>query len=258
MNDKNEWKAAHDELLAEARTRNGEPPAFDEVLALMAGQLPEQEAARLRERLLAYPELMQIMVASAPEGAAQPGDDDFVSDAEMSRRWASLHARISAKSAGADAVVHRIRVWRRASLGLAAALILAVGGLFAEASSNARLKHELREPHVLGEEQLLTPDRHRGGSDVATIAAADGEWYVLSVSVIDATSNAFRLQIVDAKTAAILWRSPQLRRRESDTFTIQVPRGLLKPGGKYQVIVYAGEGTAEEKLETYTFVATGM
>jgi hypothetical protein len=253
MTDKNEWKAAHDELLADARTRTGEPPAFDEVLALMNGQLPEQEAQRVRERLLAYPELMQIMVASAPEGTARPGDDDFIPDAEMSRRWAALQKR----TVGKAPVVRSVINWRRAALGLAAALVLAMGGLLAEASSYARLKHELREPHVLGEEQLLTPDRHRGGSDVATIAAADGEWYVLSVSLIDATANAFRLTIVDAGTGSMLWRSPPLRRRESDTFTIQVPRALLRAGGKYQVIVYAGEGAAEERLETYTFVATG-
>ena len=40
MTEKNEWKAAHDELQAEARNQAGEPPTFEEVLALMRGQLP--------------------------------------------------------------------------------------------------------------------------------------------------------------------------------------------------------------------------
>ena len=134
----------------------------------------------------------------------------------------------------------------------------AVGGLLAQAALHAKVERGFREPRVVGEEQLLTPDRHRGGGETATIAAADGEWYVLSVSLIDAQSSAFRLQIVDVKTGAVLWRSSTLRRRENDTFTIQVPRSLLKAGGKYRVVVYAVEGATEEQLESYTFVATSL
>ena len=254
MTEKNEWKAAHDELLSEARSQAEEPPTFDEVLALMHGQLPEDDAERVRKLLVVYPELAQAVVAPVPEGVARPQDADFVSDAEMARRWSSLQGRIG--KGGTVTVIRRIRMWQRASLALAAALVLAVGGLLAQAALHAKVERGFREPRVVGEEQLLTPDRHRGGGETATIAAADGEWYVLSVSLIDAQSSAFRLQIVDTKTSAVLWRSSTLRRRENDTFMVQVPRSLLKAGGKYQVVVYSVEGATEERLESYSFVAT--
>ena len=51
MTTKTEWQAVNQALMADDRRRVGEPPAAEEALAYMRGELSEEEAVRVRERL---------------------------------------------------------------------------------------------------------------------------------------------------------------------------------------------------------------
>src|SRR5207302_11169100 len=92
MTTKSELSAANRELMAEERLSIGEPPTAGEVLAYMRGELTADEKVRIRERLIAYPELVRTLTAPFPEGA-EPDHPDYLSDHEFARHWSALQKR---------------------------------------------------------------------------------------------------------------------------------------------------------------------
>jgi len=240
----------------EDRRRLGEPPTAEELLAYRRGELSVAEEARVRELLVCYPELARALTVPFPVEGAAPGDPDFLTDAEFATHWASLQKRVHDE----DAVATRpeearvLQFWRRASTALAAALLLAFGGLLWQAQSRARLAKELGDPRVTSEEQLLLPDGQRGGGDGSLTLAAEGDSFLLIAPLVGGSQfPRYRLEIVDLSTTPprALWSSTALHRRFNDTFAILVPRPFLKPG-RYQIVLSGVDGAHEERLATYT------
>src|SRR5229473_3644267 len=58
---KSEWQMVHHSMMAEERGHGGEPPASEEVFAYMRGELSPEDEARLRERLVNYPDLVRTL-----------------------------------------------------------------------------------------------------------------------------------------------------------------------------------------------------
>ncbi len=137
---------------------------------------------------------------------------------------------------------------------MAAALVLAFGGLLWQMRSTSRLAKELGEPRVASEEQLLLPDGRRGSGDGMATLSAEGDSYLLVIPLIGGAQFAHdRLQIVDLDTnpQRTLWSSPPLQPRANDTFAILVPRAFLRPG-RYQVVLFGVDGAREERLAGYS------
>src|SRR3954447_15685824 len=92
MTTKSEFSAANRDLVSENRATNGEPPTAEEVLAYTRGELTPEEEARIRERLIAYPDLVRTLTTPFPE-PAEPGHPDYLSDHEFARHWKALQKR---------------------------------------------------------------------------------------------------------------------------------------------------------------------
>lgn len=251
---KSELQIIHERLVAERRRRVGPPPTDDELLAYVDGTLSAEDAARIRESLIAYPELARAIATPFPADDAHPGDTDYVSDEEIGRRWAELQTRL-----GHDPIPMQppINTWRRASMALAAMLLVAVAGMIWQTVS---LKQARSAPHVASDEQLLVPDGQRGASEVHATLTARGDWFFLLAPMINPPDfPAYRIDIIDigSSTPRRLWSSPALRRPANDTFAIAVPRGFFKPG-EYQVIAYGVNRSRQERLMSYSLhVAAG-
>lgn len=238
-----DWKAVHEDWIAAERKRVGEPPTAAEVLAYTRGELSGEDEARVRERLVCYPHLVRTLTTPFPEDDVQPGHPEFLSEHELARHWTALQKRIHSPSTGPGVLTF----WRAAA-AVAATLALLLGGLLWDATSR------LNQPRVTAEEVLLLPDGQRGGTPGTATLSTDGEPFLLVVPLIaEPESDQFRLEIVRATPdGEVLWRSGTLRRRATDTFTIEIPRAKLEPG-RYRVVVYALSGAREERLAGYSF-----
>lgn len=89
-----DWSHLLTQLQQEDRERLGDPPTYEEAEALLAGELPAEEAERVRRLLIAYPDLIRAVVNEFPEGDAKPGDPGYVSGEEVARRFSKLLAAI--------------------------------------------------------------------------------------------------------------------------------------------------------------------
>jgi hypothetical protein len=225
--------------MAEERERLGEPPTAEEVLAYTRGELPAHEAARVCERLVAYPDLVRTLTAEFPADAATPGDPDYMSDDEFAKHWASMQKRLPRKEGG-----RVVQFWPVIS-AIAATLAIVFGALFLQQRA------ELMRPRVAWDQQDLRPDGSRGFNDNAVTLQAQGESFLLVLRPpATPVFDSYRLEIVSSNPERSLWKSEKLPWRVDD-IPILVRRSFFKPG-KYQVILYGESGGQEERVNTYS------
>jgi hypothetical protein len=239
-----DWQAVHDQLMADERGRLGDPPTAEELLAYTRGELPAEEEARVRHRLVLYPDLVRTLTEPFPIEGAEPGDSDYLSDEEFSRHWASMQRRMSRKQPVSGARV--LQFWRVAA-ALAAGLAIVFGTLLWQSFER------LSAPRLIGGEQVLLPEGHRGaGDELATPLTAAGDNVALVLTLLDARSfDRYRFEILRRGDSRPIW-SAELQRPDetSQSFAIVVPRRFLKPG-TYQIVVYGATGNREERLAGY-------
>ena len=238
MTTKSELSAANRELMAEERLSIGEPPTAGEVLAYMRGELTPDEKVRIRERLIAYPELVRTLTAPFPEGA-EPDHPDYLSDHEFARHWNALQKRRRRPDRG-------LQFWR-AFGAIAAALAVVFGALLWRAQT------ALKQPQAVWEQQELYPDGRRGVEGQPAALTRNGESYLLMPILLGADSTAERLraEIIAADHPRTVWSSKPVARTPNGSFVILVPRDSLKPG-TYRLVVYGITGERQEPLNSYT------
>jgi hypothetical protein len=239
MTTKSEFAAANRDLMAEDRLSIGEPPSAEEVLAYSRGELTLDAEARIRERLIAYPELVRTLTAPFPEGA-EPDHPDYLSDHEFARHWKALQKRRQPRVRGLQ--------FSHAFGAIAAALAVVFGMLLWRAET------KLKKPQAVWEQQDLYPDGRRGVEGAPKTLTANGESYLLVPALgSEVTADELRADIVDAANPSrTVWSGDAVRRTSSGSFVILVPRDSLKPG-TYRLMVYGVTGEREEPLNSYTF-----
>ena len=240
---KSELQAMYGQVQSERR-KHLTPPTNEELFAFMRGELAPEVEARVREQLIAYPELVRAMTEPFPEDDARPGQEGFLSEAELAAQWNALQKRIHR-----DASTPNVRFWRRTSAALAAALVVAFGGLLWQ---SARVRQEALAPRVAVDGQQLLPDGERGPAQAVTLLAR-GDTFVLYTSLINPPNfAAYRLDLVrEGAPAQPLWSSAPLPRPANDTFQVIVPAAFLAPG-RYQLLVFGVSGARQERLATYS------
>jgi hypothetical protein len=243
MTTKSEFAAANRDLMADDRLSLGEPPSAEEVLAYSRGELTPDAEARIRERLIAYPELLRTLTTPFPEGA-EPGHPDYLSDHEFARHWKVLQKRRQRPLRGLQ--------FSHAFGAIAAALAVVFGMLLWRAET------KLKKPQAVWEQQQLYPDGRRGVEGVPKTLTANGESYLLVPALgSDLTAEKLRAEIVDAANPSrTLWSSDAVPRTPDSSFVILVPRDSLK-AGTYTLVVYGITGARQEPLSSFTFRVSG-
>lgn len=230
MTTKSEWEQANRELLAQLRAKLGDPPTAEEMLAYSRGELSEEQAARVRELLVAYPDLARAYTEPFPD-APQPGDADYLSDEEVAASWEALKQRRAAANAPSRA---RILSFRSMPTAIAAVLALVFAGLFAQAEMRARrYQEELSRPLVVGDEVKLSPSTPtRGGEEPPKTVETDGGAYRFAprLSGVREFYGHYRIEIVDRADQRVMWSDTTAKRRRDDSFDLIVPRRFLPPG----------------------------
>jgi hypothetical protein len=234
-----ELQAIHSQILAERRDRLGPPPTNDELLAFMRGELPPREEARVRELLIAYPELARAVSEPFPDDDANPGEDGYLSEAELSAHWNSLQ-----KSIHGDPVRRRVRVWQWTSAALAAALMVVFVGLVRE-------RQAALAPQVSLDAKLLVPDGQRGPGDAFPAVSAEGDSFSVMASMVNPPAfPAYRIELADTDHH-VLWSSGALPRPANDTFNVTIRRALVAPGN-YRLLIFGVSGERQERLASYS------
>ena len=148
MTTKSDWEAVRHDMTGQRR-EPGEPPTVEEMLAHSRGELPEADAQRVQQYLDANPDMARALTQPFPEDDAKPGDADYLSEEELSRRWVALQKEI--RPAGS--------VWRfPAMTALAAAVALVFAGLYWYEVQQSRI------PSLVPIEQELDPYGRQRGS----------------------------------------------------------------------------------------------
>jgi hypothetical protein len=235
MMNRTEWQAVRDAMIADDRARLGPPPTAEELLAYERGELSAEEAERVRQLLLAYPELARAYAAPFPEDdAALPSD-------VVDRQWQRFRAGKDVESGG-----RVLQFWRAVS-AIAAAVAVIFGAMLWQKES------ESRRPHALPEAQVLSPDGSRGVEPPHLAITPSGESVVLTVSVIGTNDyERYRIELVRGDSQKPVWTSEPLRLPKSGSaFDLEIPSATLAPG-TYQIVVEGLRGTAREPVATYS------
>ncbi|HET7435788.1 MAG TPA: hypothetical protein VFN10_13850 [Thermoanaerobaculia bacterium] len=237
---KSDWETVRQAMIAEDRARLGDPPTVEELERYRRGELSDGEAERIRELLVAYPEIARAMTAPFPES------NGHLPAAESAGYWKALQARIAPKPLAPVIPLWKRPVWT----AVAAAIALVFAALYLRTASQLRQTSVTLAPRVVDGEQELRPDGRRGPGEEETVLTAAGDSYVLSVALAQPNEYPrFRITLVNADGVA-LWSATGAP-RENGTFVIDVPRAFL-PAGRYQLVEHGLAGARATRLATYT------
>jgi hypothetical protein len=261
MTNKSEWQEANRRLNEDGRRKLGDPPTAEEMLAYSRGELSDGEAERIRELLVAYPELARMYAAAVPE-APRPGDPDAVSEQVILAGWSALQPRLGSGSA---AVSGRERDLRAAQRGrfvfrqyvpttIAAAVALVFFGLYVQAESRARYhEREARRPIVLGGAQELEPGGMRGPGP--TLLRLNNDGYLLKLRLFRQVRHPhYRIELRDAD-GTVIWANNSAQPDEDDAFQIAFRPEFLRAGRRYELHVLGVDGENATPVETYDVAA---
>ncbi|HYH09532.1 MAG TPA: hypothetical protein VEK11_20965 [Thermoanaerobaculia bacterium] len=240
MNPKSNWHAVHEALVERRERMMADPPTAEELLAYRRGELAPEHEARIRELLVTYPALARAIAQTEPPEEPRPGEDDYIPEQEIDRRWKALRKRLRKNHREAGRVLQFFQI----STAVAASLALAFGVMLWKARS------ELGQPRVAWEEQLLMPDGRRGISDAMVTLRTHGESVLLVAPLLDPEQYPeYRLELTDS-AGDTLWTSA-VKRRHNDTFAILVPRSFLG-AGTYKILLYGVDGGQQVHLASYS------
>lgn len=235
---KSDWQAVHAQLLAERRSRLGDPPTVEEMLAYANGELSKDDEERVRALLVGYPELLRALHADFDEddsGEALP-------PAVVNRQWNAFRRNIARPETG------RVLQFWRATAAIAAVLAVTFGALLWRAQS------QLDEPGLMTPQTLyLEPEGGlRGGSDVPKTIEPTADLFLLNIPLRNEQHfDSYRIDIAAANARKPL-RSLEAQRPEDDLFTVVVRRAFL-PAGAYEAVVYGVDGAGTRQIARYPF-----
>lgn len=237
MANKSDWQEANRRLMAEQQKALGEPPTPEELLAYSRGELNESEEERIRDLLVAYPELARTYSARLPE-EPHPG----IADEEVAAGLHDVKQRL-----GISATPKR-RVWYNLPTTIAASLALIFFGLYVQAESRARGHARGDLPRILGAPQELDPDGNRGPA-AKTVLRKDGEAYLLKPHLINQVHYPhYSLELHSAN--GVVWTAYAAEAAQDDTFEIVIPHSFLR-AGDYQLRIVGIDGKTEHPVGSY-------
>ncbi len=233
MMNQSDWNAVRDSLIADDRAKLGEPPTVDELLAYERGELSQEDAERVQQLLVAYPELARAYATPFPAD-----DDAGLPAGVIDRQWNAFRA-------GSGSGARVLQFWRAAA-AIAATVAIVFGAMLWQT------RIELLRPQVLPEAAVLTPDGRRGLTEQPYTITPTGDSVLFVVSIVGSTDyETYRLELVRGPSHTLVWSSDPLRATPSSSFNVEIPSRAL-PAGTYQMIAYGLRGNAREEVATYT------
>lgn len=235
-----DWKAAHRDLVAEGRERAGEPPTAEEVQDLFDGKLAEADAERVRELLAYYPDMARAMTRPFPEDAAGALTDD-----EIAADLAKVRARIG--QTAADPVPLRRPWFFSRGFAIAAGVIVAI------ALAGIAFWRTPVEPRMVAT-KILYPDGDRGGTPAqAPVPLSTSVDYTLRPAFSSGERYMeYRIELLDlaSEPPRRVWTRERIEPQQDGTYPVELETRKLDPG-LYRLVLYGDNGTPV-RLAQYT------
>ncbi len=252
-----DWRATLEEILAERRRRFGEPPAEEDLIALRAGELADDDRRRLLEHAAVDPEVARELFAVLrfPEA-----DDDSpeADESGVGRRWRALRDRLETEGdlPAEEAPLPPVPLPRRpAWLPLAAMFLLGVTATLLVdrarrpsgpgAAGEARVNLPIVELLPVGDAAAV-----RGAERVTVAADAGGLVLTLAVPGLPPAPGRgpYSLELTrgDGTTAAVAGLAPGV----GGVFVLALPRQAWSDGlHQLRLIDVDGQPVARFELE---------
>lgn len=233
MMNRTEWRAVRNALIAYDQAHIGELPTVDELFAYERGELSEEAAARVRQLLVANPDLARAYAATFPA----EGTDMQSTPTELAENWAGIWRKL-----------YKSEHARRRLLSVAAAVVIGLL-LCATVIIDGLLRHAHTSPQIVASSQLVIPCCKRGPRDGpyydVTPLRFDGPNVLLElyrVSDFDARFNTFHVEIAKETSKGegdvVLWSADFTKPPEDDdTFKVLMQRPFLEPGAIYHISI---------------------
>lgn len=234
-----DWRSVDREVMADER-RKVEPPSNEELLAYSRGELSAEEEARVRERLIAYPELVRALAEPFPREGAEPGDPDYLSDEQFEADWAAMQRKMRGRSTEGGRIV---QFWRAVSaIAAVVAVILGLGWW--------RTLPRVVEPRLVADGEVVLPDGGRGAGTATTVHMR-GDSIVLTLPLMGSRRFADYRIAFERASGGRMWRSGIVHPSEDGNFAIVIHRRFAKRGD-YRFVVYGVTGEGEQQVATYS------
>ena len=244
MISKPEWQKAYRDSLEREQMRVGPPPTFEEVEALQRGDLPEDEADRVREQLSFYPELARAMAAVMPEV------EEELTPEELEADRVALLAKIRASPQPPLPFPER-RPYSRALAAAAAVIVLAaVGGIVLWLATRGEMRSQAT--------RILYADGHRGAGTQTPIQLSTAIDYLLKpVFRPELEYREYRLDLIEADAAPprVVWSHRGIHREPDGSYPVTLSTAKLSPG-RYELVLYGIDGGRSARLASYTLRVT--
>jgi hypothetical protein len=193
------------------------------------------------------PEMVRAMTQPFPEDDARPGDPDYLSEAELTKRWNALQQSIHGDRAAEPGRVVPFRQTSKAGwTAAAAAIALVFAGLFA--MTQWRLQKLTTQPQAV-ESVVLDTSQTRGAEEPPTVTCK-GQSLALIAPLVPDGYERFQIVLSEITQNAPRKWSATLQRGRGEALTVVVPCQYLHPS-LYEVAVYGRNGDRQERLETY-------
>jgi len=228
--ERSDWDKAYQLLIAEGRERLGGEPTPEEIMKLELGELSEQEAADLRERIALYPDLARMLAAPFPQ------DDQVAPVVKHPRSPLTTASHVVAVAAAAVAIVF--------------------GVLFFQTKRDRdRLAPLALQPQSSIENVNFPANVDRGPVNERRLSS-HADYFLMIPAVGDDVPSYpdYRVAILDVSgnEPRVVWTQTGIRRRSDNSFEILVPRSFFT-ARKYQIVIEGLDGAASRELARYTF-----
>lgn len=246
---KDDGHDAYRVFLAEGRKRLGPPPTPAQIDALTDGRLSEDEAARVRELLIYYPELTPFEMLNT---------SSILTDAEMAEDREQLRRRIFGEDAESPAKPD-VSVFPAPPRQFPRIAVAAVIGfvLIAIGVAATYLYRHSDFPYRNATAVILRPD----GQLAVTRGAAHQTPHQLSTDTVYRLRPLFRpeheyrrydLELFDRSRGSprSVWKRRNVERARDGSFPATLSTADLAPG-RYELVLY-GIGERSERLATYS------
>ncbi|HXA18710.1 MAG TPA: hypothetical protein VN380_17075 [Thermoanaerobaculia bacterium] len=238
MISKSVWQNAYRDPLEKEQMRVGPPPTDEQIEALQRGDLPDDEAERVREVLSYYPDLVRAMTMPFPDG------DEVLTQEELAD-LAALREKVQTLPKQPAVFPERRQPSRVLAIAASIVVMVAIAGFVVWLATPGETRSKAT--------RVLIADGHRAAGAQTPIQLSTRADYLLKpVFRPERSYSEYRLDLLQADaTPRVIWSRNHIRRQPDGSYPVELSTAHLAPG-LYELVLYGVDGDSADRMAVYT------